>query len=554
MAAIIIPSSKNISGVHRELAQALGEKGFFQSRGVLADRYYRKGDGGSQSFFIYNRGIGENGLPNSKSNFNVCVLDTGSRLRAWFSNPDESIEAAKYDYNKFVQFFSFSSGRPGKFIADVADSAFSMSLLKPENAYRVFIHSHLTRLSGVALNSSGKMYDDGCSADGAYLYNIALNHGDLAALTSHNNFLPAAWKKFAAESAKYGVSIIPGFEATLPIFQHEPWLAGSSEEKTHNPNGPHIILLFKSPEAAGEFWGRYFAGRRQYKYAPCASSGVELMKIYDEIEGRYKGEIARMVAHPVCEVTLPDVGLANRAAKGEITVKEMEGIILRSQGIACFNMTLDEIPLNFALYHEQVDGCSHFDAAEKERRHKNISEAQAYFASLLEKHSLGSKSTPNNVNMALAKEFKGKTLSYVDTDSHNFDWGYTDAWITSWMVRSMGLLSQGHNTLWLPSTPLQKPAAGDIVRYLCNPQSMPDAKWSAHIFSEMKDGLVRITGARQDSTWTQDAFNWLEKAYYYVTKQGPRLLSDTAKALSKQSSLHDPIAMLRSSIPDTIPK
>ncbi|MFA6490186.1 MAG: hypothetical protein WCT52_05940 [Candidatus Micrarchaeia archaeon] len=554
MATIILPSSKNISGVHRELAQALGEKGFFQSRGVLADRYYRKGDTGSQSFFIYNRGLDENGLPNSKSNFNVCVLDTGSRLRVWFSNPDESVEAAKLDYKKFAQFFSFSSGRSGKFVADVADSAFSASLLKPENAYRIFIHSHLAELSGVTLNSSGKMYDDGCSSDGAYLYNIALNHGDLAALTSHNNFLTAAWKKFAAESAKYGVNIIPGFEATLPIFQHEPWLNGSPEEKTHNPNGPHTVLLFKSPEAAGEFWSRHFSGRKQYKYAPTASFGAELMKIYDEIEGRYRGEIARMVAHPVCEVTLPDVGIANRVAKGEITFKEMEGIIVRSQGVACFNMTLDETPLNFNLYREQVDACSHFDAKEKERRQKNISEAQSYFASLLEKHSLGSKFTPNNVNMALAKEFKGKTISYVDTDSHNFDWGYTDAWIATWMIRSMGLLSQGHNTLWLPAVPAQKPTAGDIVSYLNKPEGMPEAKWSAHIFSEMKDGLVKITDARQDSTWTQNAFNWFEKLYYLATKQVPRIASDTVKSLSEQSSLHDPLAMLRSSIPGTIPK
>lgn len=554
MGLIFRPSPKNISGVHRDLASALSENGFFRSQGTLADRYYRQGNLGSQSFFVYNRGISDDGTPNSKSNFNICVLDTGKRVRIWFSNPDESVEAAKYDFNKFISSFSFSAGSSDKFVAQATDAASAASLLKPENAYRIFIHNHLASLSGVQLNSMGKMYDDGCSSDGAFLYNIILNHGDSATLTSHNNFLFAAWKMFAAEAERYGVNTIPGFEATLPIFQFEPWLAGAAECRTHNPNGPHIVLLFKSPETAGEFWGRHFSGREQYRYAPSASSGVELVKIYDEIERNYAGEIARLVAHPACEVTLPDVGIANRVAKGEISVSEMESIILRSQGIACFNMTLDDAPLNFQLYREQVDGCAHFDDAEKARRHRNIGEAQAYFASLLEKHSLGIKLSPNNVNMALAKEFKGKVQSYVDTDSHNFDWGYTDAWLASWMIRSMGLLSQGHNTLWLPTSPAQKPSAEEIVRFLCDPGSMPGAKWSARIFSEMKDGLVKITDELQDSTWTQSAFNWLEKAYFYVTQQGPRLLSDTAKSMSGQASLHNPLDMLRSSIPDMIPK
>lgn len=478
------------------------------------------------------------------------MLEGGRRLRVFFSNPDESAEAGKMGYKEYLQFHAFSSGRSGKFAQKVAQAAYGMSLLKPENAYRVLIHNHLAELSGATLNSAKSMYDDGCSTDRAFLQNGILANADYLALTSHNNFLPVPWRRFASESEKYGVQIIPGFEATLPIFQHEPWLAGTDEAKRHNPNGPHIVLLFKDEKTAGEFWGRNFSGRHEYSYAPCASASVELMGIYETIDKQYSKSVARLVAHPVCEVALPDVGIANRVAKGEITVEEMKSVIARSQGLACFNMTLDDTPLNFALYHEQVDKCAHFDAAERERRHKNINGAQAYFSSLLSKHAIGSKFTPNNVNMALAKEFKGTALSYVDTDSHNFDWGYTDTWISNWMVRSMSALWQGHNTLWLPSVPQAKPAAGDVVSFLIDNGSMEGAKWSARIFSTMEDGCIHITPERQETMFTQKIFNWFEKMYYLATKQVPVLASDTAS----QASLHEPLVMLRSSIPDTIPK
>jgi hypothetical protein len=549
MAYVALPSPKNISKAHKDLAEALAKRGFFLSQGVLADRYYEKGKPDSQSFFVYNRAINPDGTFNGKSNYNVCVLEGKRRLRVFFANPDESPQAANLGYNEYLSLYSFSGGNTINFAEKVAEAAYSMSLIKPENAYRIIIHNHLSRLSGAALNKAGSMYDDGCSPDGAFLQNALLANADFIALTSHNHFLPVLWRKFAQESAKYGVQLIAGFEATLPIFQHEPWLAGTEEGKRHNPNGPHIVLLFSDEQVAAEFWSRYFSGRT-YSYAPCASSFVELSKIYDIIDGQYRKSIARLVAHPVCDVSLPDVGLANRVAKGEITVEEMGRIIMRSQGIALFNMTLGDSVLDFGLYHRQVDECGYFDAAEKERRHKNIEEARRYFTSLLEKHQLGRKLSPNNINMALAAEFGRITLPYTDTDSHNFDWAYTDLGFSLWMVRSMSLLWQGHNTLLLPSVPAKKPSSSDIVMFLIDNKSIEGAVWSAHVFFESKDGFVRIANKRKEATFAQKAFNWLEKMYYLATKQVPVLASDTIS----QATLHEPLIMLRSSIPNTIPK
>ncbi|MCX8196723.1 MAG: hypothetical protein N3G80_00165 [Candidatus Micrarchaeota archaeon] len=551
MAFLVLPKKSNISYVHKELACALASNGFFASKGVLADRYYDKSDPSSQTFFVYGRSFEEDGSTNSKSAFNICVLDSGRRLRVWFSNPDESAQAANFGYSQYIRYFSFSAGNSAKFVKEVVDAVLEASSLKPASSYRFFIHNHLAELGGVLLNNSLQMYDDGCSSSAAFLYNLVLSHADFAAITSHNHFLHAPWKRFSSEASKYGITLVAGFEATLPLHEFEPWLKGTPEGKAHNPNGPHIVLLFESAQLASEFWSRYFSGRPIYKYAPTASAGVELSAIYDCIDKNYRGQIARLVAHPVCDVSLPDVGLFNRVAKGEIDLQTMEQIFLRSSGIAVFNPTVDSKPIDFDLYRMQVEQCSHFSAEEKLRRKRNINEAEEFIRQLLRNVGL-EKLTPNNINFALALHFSRKhTVAYFDTDSHNFDWGYTDLGAFNWMIKSMGLFAAGHNSYSFESLPTSKPSAADVVHFLAKERQ--DGFWSYTLFSQIKDGEIQIAQQRRESSFAQKIFNALEKAYYYI-KQIKRLGSDTAQALSHQGSLHEPLVMLRGSIPGTIPK
>ncbi|MEM4554514.1 MAG: hypothetical protein QXT25_01545 [Candidatus Anstonellaceae archaeon] len=552
MVYVLTPSKRNISAAHSRLAEALASNGFFASKGVLADRYYKKDDPSSQTFFVYGRSFEPDGSINSKSAFNICVLDTGRRLRVWFSSTEFSPQATQFGYHQYIHFFSFSAGNLSKFIAQVVDEAIKASWCKPESSYRIFIHNHLAELGGVNLNNALQMYDDGRSSSAALLYNLVLSHADFVAITHHNHFLLAPWKRFEAQAAKYGVSLIAGFEATLPIFQFEPWLAGTPEGKVHNPNGPHIVLLFDSPALASEFWGRYFSGRPQYKYAPTASAGVELFAIYDEIDKKYSGRIAKLIAHPVCDVSLPDVGLVNRVAKGEISVSEMLQLINRSSGIAVFNLSLNDKPIDFGLYADQVKECSYFSKEEKQRRLKNIAEAEEYFNSIVKAAGLEGL-TPNNVNFALSLQFSKTLIPFVDTDAHNFDWGYTNLGPFHWMIRSMGLFAAGHNTLSFDTLPSAKPSPTEVVHFIEKKGKVEGCRWAFTLFSEIKDGRLQITLKRRESAWSQKIFNLLEKAYYYV-KQVTTLGSDTAQAMADQGSLHEPLVMLRGSIPGTIPK
>lgn len=61
MAFVALPTQKNISAVHKDLAAELAKKGFFPTQGVLADRYFDRGKPGSQELFVYNRAVNQDG-------------------------------------------------------------------------------------------------------------------------------------------------------------------------------------------------------------------------------------------------------------------------------------------------------------------------------------------------------------------------------------------------------------------------------------------------------------------------------------------------------------
>ncbi|MCX8174772.1 MAG: hypothetical protein N3E51_01025 [Candidatus Micrarchaeota archaeon] len=548
MAFVIFPTKSAVKSVGQALHLALNEAGFGQALfATYADRYSKNGAG---SLYVYNRAIERNNIDqNSKSNYFVCVLHEGNTIRAFMTNPSESREAGNFDFDRYEVTFTFKGGSGEKFAADVVQSAKALSSLKPENSYRIIIHTHLGQLSGISLNSGGSaMSDDGVSSDKALLLNLIYHNVDFCALTSHNHFLYGAWNSFNYEAKKYGIQLIAGFEATLPIHQFEPWLSGTDEGKVHNPNGPHVVLLFRCPETAQEFWKWFFKKRGTYKYAPNASEFVELAKIYDIIEQHYSDSVARLIAHPACDVDLPDVGIINRAAKGEISWAEVEGFLARSQAIGIFNTVLDEGELDFDAYRRQVKQCAFFSEAEKERRLKNMEQTEVKIRAMVFKHLGSPKLTPNNINMALAKEYCGRfsILPYVDTDAHNFNWLYSKIGPFFIRIKDMGLIGRGHNRLWLPSLPRTKPTAEDIVRFMITPIHLPNAEWKAQLFSEMRDGKVQITQARQDISWFQKALDGIEKAYYYL-KQGKVLLEDTINSSKSQSQIH--INSGRGSIP-----
>ena len=554
-----VPTKSNVKEVFLQLKDKLAEKGFYEAGSAYADRYAEAGDKSSQTLWVFNRAINPDGKLNGKSSYNVCVLLQDNMLRAFMSNPDESREAASFDFDSYVSIFTYKIGLGGNFAAKVARKAEELSAKKAGNAYRIFLHNHLADMGGVELNNGeggGLMKDDGISGDSALLLCAILHNADYVAVTSHNHFIIEPWKKFAIEAEKYGICLVPGIEATLTIHEYDPWLAGTREGSQPTPNGPHTLLLFDSPELADEFWHGHFS-ERPYDYAPNASKGVGIDKVYSDIERNYPGRIAILAAHPACETVLPDVGLLNRLSKGEISVGELRALLERTHGMELFNAALDESPFQLEDYMHQVDECQHFDREEKVRRKGNIVAAAKYLQEIVLRHLGSAALTPNNLNLALAKEYGGSKTCIAGSDSHNFNWLYTSfSFITRffWFIKDMGAFGQAHNTLWLAKEQEQKPSAADIVSFIAGsilPASktkLAGAEWKARVFSEMKDGAVRVTEARGDIAWTQKVFDFAENLYYKIFKQGKVLAGDTFKQAKKQGELHE-FPNARGSIP-----
>lgn len=560
----VLPTPSNVHALHQRLEQKLAENGFCLAGSSYADRYAKPGDKDSQTLFVYNRGINADGTLNGKSNYNVCVLCEKSVLRVFMSNPDESPAAGKFGFDDYVRIFTYKAGSGENFVLQVVGQALEFSKLKGESAYRVYLHNHLGEFSGAKLNAGletkhthfaskhdrdyGGMKDDGNSSDQALLINLLLNNADYCAITHHNNFLPLHWKLFEKRAQKYGVQLIPGFEATLPIHEYDPWLAGTPAGKNHTPNGPHIVLLFQAPEVAEQFWASYFSDRRQYRYAPTASANVDLEGTYRLIEKSYPGSVARLVAHPMCGVRLPDVGVVNRAAKGEITVQQMLDTIRRSDGIAMFNLTLDEEELDMRKYMRQVDGCDAFSKEEKSRRKGNIVVAYKYFSSLLQKHGLGESMSSNNINAALAKECSQQfgILQFEEPDSHDFDFFYTKFGPIFYFIKEMGEFAKGHNTLLLPQTPGKKPSPSEVVSFMLDNVALPGATWSSCVFSEFDGRNLVITSGRQDMPWYQKLYNKAE-GFFSLLSKVEVLWKDAKGSVERGGSL---LNSNRGSIPD----
>lgn len=490
---------------------------------------------------VFSRAIGPDGNPTTKSNYNVLLLEGKDYLRVMMANPEESRSASQLGFDKLITTFKYSGGKDCEaFISNVVRAAAENSQLKSEKSYRIFLHNHLSEIGGTALNIANGMQDDGRSSDKAFLANLLLFNADVSVISCHNHFPSAGWTKFSNEASKYGISLVPAFEATLPLSKtilHNK----DHPEGVPNPNGPHVLLLFDSPELAVSFWKENFS-KRTYEYAPCASQNVELLSIYDIIDRDYSGRIVRLIAHPACDIGLPDVGIVNRLAKGEISVSDMKAIFSRSEGIGHFNAAVGTALLDFKAYQKDVEKCSHFSDGEKARRLANISEAEGFINELLIRQGLGKVLSPNNINIAIAKEFTSKEgpIGFMDTDGHNFDWLYTQAGPLFWFNRALGPLAAGHNWIRLKSLPSVRIDAKWIIEFLCGMHKDEVEEGKPKVYSlSTKDGLSVVDPSRSGTPLSQKIVNAVEAFYYYTHKQGRVLASDYTKKLIKEGKLTD---------------
>jgi len=525
----IVANRINTSEALKVLQSALKEKGFFLTGSAYADRYAKDLKGLSdRELFVFNRGINKDGTFSGKSNYFVMALRTKDSLRVFMSNPDESDAATNFGYDKLVIHLKYSSGKDCEaFVSNVIDATMKYSGLKPELSYRIFLHNHLSEIGGEMLNVVHGMRDDGRASDRAFLQNLLLFNADIGIATCHNHFPEKGWRVLASESLKYGVRTVPGTEATLPLSEYDSRLL-PPYDKMPSPNGPHVLLLFDSPELASSFWQENLSNRI-FSYAPCASQGVELLKLYDIIDKKYRDHTLCLPAHLACDPMLPDVGLVNRLAKGEIRVDEMIAILNRSQGISHFNAVVGKTPLDFEAYERQVLDCRFFSDDEKTRRIANIKEAHLYLKDLLVRHRLGTVFAPNNINIALAREFSA--AGFMDTDGHDFDWLYTKAGRLFWFNREPGLFAAGHNWIRFKEPPIKPPGVEFLFKYLrdykeCksgNLMGVEEAKPKIYYVLDKKTGVSDIAPGRKNVPFLQKAFNLLQSFYYYTHKQGPVL-------------------------------
>jgi len=537
----------NTADAHKALHSAFKEKGFFLAGSAYADRYAKdlEGDLSDRELFVYNRGIKEDGSFSGKSNYNIMVVRTRDALRVSMSNPDESPAATNFGFKELIVRLKYSPGKDcGAFVSNVINATMAYSALKPELTYRFYTHNHLSEIGGEELNVARNMRDDGKASDRVFLANLLLFNADGVAVTCHNNFPEKGWRVFAGEALKYGISVIPGIEATLPLSEFDSRL-GSTYGDLPSPNGPHVVLLFESPELASSFWQQHLS-KRKFAYAPSASQNVELLKLFDTIDRDYPRQIARLLAHPACDVGLPDLGIVDRLAKGEISVEEMIGIIRRSQGIGFFNPLVGKTPLDLDKYERQVMDCRHFSDDEKTRRISNIDGAKRYLSGILLRHRLGSVLSPNNINIALAKEFPA--LGYMDTDAHDSDPLYTRVG-GAFVWGKWFSLAGGYNRVRFKDAPLARPDAKWAVRYFFGKHACEVEEAKPKVFYVIdNNGVSDVAPGRKEVPFLQKAFNLLQAFYYYTHKQGIVLASETIKGLMKKGTPMG-IELARGSIP-----
>ncbi len=500
----------------------------------------------SNARFMFNRGL-EGG-----SNFFVLVETAGNKFRAFMMNPDESREAASLPYTKTI--ISLSEGfslKGAKFLDKMLEAVQRESAKKPGNVYFIQMHFHLGKMGGIPFNTPNGMLDDGVSSFGSCAVNAAFAHTDYFAQTMHNNFKYSLFLSMEKALVSAGIIALPGVEATLPIHFREPWLPGEHTGPNPNPNGPHMLLIAESPELQREIQGKYLPGG-YYKYAPSTHATKNMEEVLSEIKRDYGNRVLTVVAHPTCNNWLPEVGLLDRILYGEISIERGRALVKEYvQAVACFNQLVPEELVDFGKIREEVR--SAFEGRnrhELNRRMGNIKEAEEFVRILLNKWGkYGTTPSKNTLNMAFAAEMAERfnTVKIFESDSHNQNrlyyflfWDRLFYWI-----RQVSDFGKGHTRLWLPEEKNRKLTPQEFIRLFHDIKSgmEADAKLGAVIHSEMKGGVPAVSEERERMTLPQKLFDWVEKyLYYYATKQGIVLTSDTLRAILRKWK-GDPMAV-----------
>jgi|GEM_PF-2585479 len=528
---IVMPSSmpSRTGGLVREL----GRRGF---------PLVEAGPFTNNTRVMLNRGL------NGGSNFFILVETAGNRLRVFMMDPDETREAANMPYGKMVLSFTegkFSRERFAKFVDRVAKAAMELSAKKPNNTYFYQMHFHLGSIGDTLLNTENGMLDDGVSSFTACAINAAFTHTDGFVHTMHNNFKPELFERMQKTLWAAGIIAIPGREATLPIYNREPWLEGVyNTEANPNPNGPHTLILADSAWTQAQI-GRAHFSNSKYQYAPSSHAHDDMERVLSEIKNRHGERAAIIFAHPTCDSNLPQVGLLDRVFYGEISVRVAEDLVQKyAQGIACFNAALDPHDvLDFEKIREKIEGTFGKNGQfQYKKRMLNMRDAEGYVKYLLDKWGAhyGRVPSRNTLNLAFAAEMGEKfgTAKIYESDAHNHNRLYARLFggrMVHW-IRQMNDFGKGHVRLWLPPEENRKLSAREFVSLLHRLKNgeEKDAKLGAVVHSIMQEGVPMIAPERERVTLPQKLFDVAEKMYYYIAKQGIVLADDTWKAILRK--------------------
>ncbi|MEM2963698.1 MAG: hypothetical protein QXW70_03630 [Candidatus Anstonellales archaeon] len=506
----------------------------------------------SNARFMFNRGL-EGG-----SNFFVLLETAGDKFRAFFLNPDESREAAALAYKHTVISLSEKMGLKGtKFIDTLVEAVQRESSKKPKNVYFIQMHFHLGKIDKVLLNTTKMMLDDGVSSFGSCAINAAFAHTDYFIQTMHNNFKYILFLKMEKTLSQANITALPGIEATLPLYFREPWLPSKHTGPNPNPNGPHILLIGNSPQLEREIYEKYFIGG-YYDYAPSTHVTKDAEKILSELTQNYGKRLLIVVAHPACDSKLPEVGLLERILYGEISVEKGLDLVRKyAQAVAFFNSTVD--PYDFVDFEKIKSKVkSTFEGrnnAELYRRMSNINEAESFVNLILNKWSAkyGTKLSKTTLNLAFCQEMaeRFRTQKIYESDSHSQPRLYfflANGKIFYWL-KQINDFGKGHTRLWLPPNSNKRLSPQELVALFHDLKDGKEtnARLDAIIYSQMQDGILKISKERESNTLPQKVFGLLEKLYFYITKQGIVLANDTLKAILRKNK-EDPMAIVGSDL------
>ena len=413
---------------------------------------------------LYNRGIGEDGLPNGKSNFFVFMKLADDTLRVMFANPDTSQQAISLS-PKEIHRLHHTAGLSRYWAADVAKDVETTAAKKPPATFFIAPHGHWGKINGTSLY--GGNLDDGLSDDKTIIRQMMFYNMDYDATGPHNNYPLQLFAHVRELEAGVGITKINSFELTMPY-------------KNGKPNGPHHNIWLANDRIASEYHQRILAERNwdYIAFAPSASR-EEMIRINSELASQRL--LAVGIAHPFATVTLPATGLGNRVATGDFELQRtLEYVGENAHGIAAFSPTTSDRRVKF------VNGRD-----------------EKYFRGLLEKWVMGRFLTPNALSMAFSLEMRERfgTFRYGDNDTHLYRRIRHDLHVHGLgrVMTVMDLKGTAHEG--------KKPSAGEVVSIMSlggiAAEGEKVSRIGAFVPYQVVDGKAELYPSRSNDTFMQ---------------------------------------------------